>query len=71
VKTCRRAVKGENGRAGREWQAKNEYYRSEVRNEVDRMILGIGIDVVEIERIRSALGRSGFAERVFTAAERE
>ena len=35
------------------------------------MILGIGIDVVEIERIRSALGRSGFAERVFTAAERE
>jgi len=35
------------------------------------MILGIGIDIVEIERVRSALERPGFAERVFTAAERE
>jgi holo-[acyl-carrier protein] synthase len=34
------------------------------------MILGIGIDVVEIERVRSALERPRFAERVFTAAER-
>ena len=31
----------------------------------------VGIDVIEIERIRRALGRSGFRERCFTEAERE
>ena len=30
-----------------------------------------GIDLIEIERIRKALLRSGFRERCFTAAERE
>jgi holo-[acyl-carrier protein] synthase len=35
------------------------------------MILGIGVDIVEIERIRKAIERSGprFVERVFTRAE--
>jgi holo-[acyl-carrier protein] synthase len=37
----------------------------------DGMILGIGTDIVEIDRVRKALERAGFAERVFTAAERE
>ncbi len=35
------------------------------------MILGIGTDIIEIGRVREALERPGFAERVFTAAERE
>jgi holo-[acyl-carrier protein] synthase len=36
------------------------------------MILGIGIDLLEIERLRAALERHGdrFAERVFTERER-
>lgn len=34
------------------------------------MILGTGIDIIEIERVREALERPGFAARVFTAAER-
>jgi holo-[acyl-carrier protein] synthase len=35
------------------------------------MILGTGIDIVEVERIRAALGRFGdrFGQRVLTAAE--
>lgn len=33
------------------------------------MILGIGIDIIEIERIKAALEQSRFACRVFTAAE--
>lgn len=31
----------------------------------------IGVDMIEIERIRRALTRSGFRERCFTEAERE
>lgn len=31
----------------------------------------IGVDMIEIERIRQALTRSGFRERCFTEAERE
>jgi holo-[acyl-carrier protein] synthase len=31
----------------------------------------VGIDVIEIDRIRRALQRSGFRERCFTEAERE
>jgi holo-[acyl-carrier protein] synthase len=30
----------------------------------------VGVDVIEIERIRNALERSGFRERCFTEAER-
>ena len=30
----------------------------------------VGVDVIEIERIRKALGRPGFRERCFTEAER-
>lgn len=30
----------------------------------------VGVDIIEIERIRTALGRSGFRERCFTEAER-
>lgn len=33
------------------------------------MILGIGIDVIEIERVKAALEQPRFASRVFTAAE--
>ena len=35
--------------------------------------LGIGVDLIEIERVRAALARhgDGFRERCFTAAERE
>lgn len=33
------------------------------------MILGIGIDIIEIERIKAALEQPRFAGRVFTAAE--
>ena len=35
------------------------------------MILGIGIDIIEIGRIREALERPAFAARIFTAGERE
>ena len=36
------------------------------------MIISIGIDIVEVERIRDAIARTPrFAERVFTPAERE
>lgn len=35
------------------------------------MILGIGIDIAEIGRIKKALTHAAFALRVFTAAERE
>lgn len=35
------------------------------------MIVGIGIDIIEIDRIGAAVERDGFARRVFTAAERE
>jgi holo-[acyl-carrier protein] synthase len=31
----------------------------------------VGVDLIEIERIRAALGRNGFRERCFTRAERE
>ena len=31
----------------------------------------VGVDIIEIERIRHALTRSGFRERCFTEAERE
>ena len=31
----------------------------------------VGVDIIEIERIRQALTRSGFRERCFTEAERE
>ena len=35
-------------------------------------VVGVGIDAVDVERFRTVLGRrGGFAERVFTAAERE
>jgi len=39
----------------------------------DDMIIGIGIDIVRIERIRAAVERHGdrFVRRVFTAGERE
>jgi holo-[acyl-carrier protein] synthase len=35
------------------------------------MILGIGIDVCQVERFETAAGRPGLLERVFTAAERD
>ena len=35
------------------------------------MILGIGLDLCEIERMRLALAKPRFLERVFTSAERE
>jgi holo-[acyl-carrier protein] synthase len=31
----------------------------------------VGVDIIEIERIRQALSRTGFRERCFTDAERE
>lgn len=34
------------------------------------MILGIGIDIIEIGRVGSAVEQEGFVRRVFTAAER-
>jgi holo-[acyl-carrier protein] synthase len=35
-------------------------------------VVGVGIDAVEVERFRAVLARrTGFVERVFTAAERE
>ena len=33
------------------------------------MIVGIGLDIIEIERIAKAIGRPRFCDRVFTAAE--
>lgn len=39
------------------------------KKEVSAVILGIGIDIIEIARVRTALGRPGLAGRVFTAAE--
>ena len=42
-----------------------------LRSEVARVIVGIGIDIIEIERIGAAVERDGFVRRVFTAAERE
>lgn len=35
------------------------------------MIAGIGCDVIEVERIRAAIDRGGFLERVYTEAERK
>jgi len=35
------------------------------------MIIGIGCDAIEVARVTKALRRVGFAERVFTLAERE
>ena len=35
------------------------------------MILGIGCDIIEIERIRNAVLKEGFCRRVFTEAEQE
>lgn len=35
------------------------------------MIVGIGIDIIEIERVARAVSRQRFRERVFTEAERE
>jgi holo-[acyl-carrier protein] synthase len=34
------------------------------------MIIGTGIDIIEINRIKTALARPGFAERLFTEKER-
>ncbi len=34
------------------------------------MILGIGIDIIEVERVRKAASKGGFMERVFTEEER-
>ena len=31
----------------------------------------VGVDIIEIERIRTAIARAGFKERCFTEAERE
>ena len=35
----------------------------------DDMIIGIGIDIIEIKRIKTAIAREAFVKRVFTAAE--
>lgn len=35
------------------------------------MIVGIGCDVIEVERIRKAIDGGGFLERVYTPAERK
>ena len=34
------------------------------------MIIGIGCDIVEVDRVARAVARPGFAQRVFTPAER-
>ncbi len=34
------------------------------------MVVGVGIDLVEISRIESAMRRNGFIERILTPAER-
>ena len=33
------------------------------------MIIGIGNDIIEIDRVRRAVGRDNFKQKVFTAAE--
>jgi holo-[acyl-carrier protein] synthase len=35
------------------------------------MITGVGTDIVEIRRIKQAMAKGGFGERIFTPAERE
>lgn len=35
------------------------------------MIVGIGCDVIEVERIKAAIDRGGFLERVYTETERK
>jgi len=35
----------------------------------DDMVIGIGIDIIEIKRIKAAIARDSFIRRVFTAAE--
>lgn len=35
------------------------------------MIIGIGVDIIEIERVRRAVDKAAFRERVFTPAEIE
>ncbi len=34
------------------------------------MVIGIGMDMVEIERVKKACGKQAFAERVYTEEER-
>ncbi len=34
------------------------------------MIIGIGCDIIEVERIRAAVNKGGFLERVYTEKER-
>ena len=36
----------------------------------DAMVLGVGTDIIEIERMRKAMGREAFLARVFTQKER-
>ena len=36
----------------------------------DAMVLGVGTDIIEIERMKKAMGREAFLARVFTQAER-
>jgi holo-[acyl-carrier protein] synthase len=36
-----------------------------------RMILGIGIDIIEIARVRGAISQAAFQQRVFTEAEQQ
>jgi holo-[acyl-carrier protein] synthase len=47
-----------------------KFFRS--RSERDRMIVGMGIDVEEVERVRGAMERQGerFLRRIFTETER-
>ena len=33
------------------------------------MILGTGIDIIEVERVKRAAAKEGFMERVFTATK--
>lgn len=35
------------------------------------MILGTGIDIIEVERVKRAAAKEGFMERVFTETERQ
>lgn len=35
------------------------------------MICGVGCDIIEVERIRGAVGKCSFVKQVFTAAEQE
>lgn len=35
------------------------------------MILGIGTDIIQIERVEKAIQRKGFLERTYTAAEQQ